>query len=134
LRSAIQGDARYPINDVYCHGDSWQLAVQQLAPEADAVLMDLRGFTRRNRGCVFELTELVRTVPLDRVVLLADRTTDLVAVEEIAGAAWRQRAEVDEAAQATVTVLRFTGGRRQDADALFGMLLEAAVPGPAGPH
>lgn len=134
LRSAVQGDARYPINDVYCHGDTWQLAVSRLAPESDAVLMDLRGFTRRNRGCVFELTELVRTVPLDRVVLLADRTTDLAAVEEIAAAAWLQRSAMDDAAQATVTVLRFTGSRRRDVDALFGMLLEAAVPGPAGPH
>jgi hypothetical protein len=135
LRTAVQGDARYPINDVFCHGDSWQLAVSRLAPESDVVLMDLRGFTRRNRGCVFELTALVRSVPLDRIVLLADRTTDLAAANEIAAAAWSERASVADAGpQQTLTVLRFSGSQTRNAQVLFGLLLEAAVPGPAGPE
>jgi hypothetical protein len=135
LRTAMQGDARYPINDVFCHGDTWQLAVRRLAPESDVVLMDLRGFTRRNRGCVFELTELVSAVPLDRIVLLADRTTDLAAADEIAAAAWSQRRTADDAgAQQTLTVLRFTSSQTRNAEALVGLLLEAAVPGPAGPE
>jgi hypothetical protein len=38
--------------------------------------MDLRGFTRDNAGCVFELKELARMVPLERVVFVVDRRTD----------------------------------------------------------
>ena len=131
LRGTIEGDARYPINDIYCHGDAWQHAVRRLAPESDAVLMDLRGFTRRNRGCVFELTELVRTVPRGRVVLLVDRTTDVAAADEIAATAWSQRVPADGLAPApALTVLRVTGARRRDSEALFRLLLEAAVPDP----
>jgi hypothetical protein len=44
--------------------------------------MDLRGFTSRNQGCAFELGVLVRTVALERIILLTDRTTDRSTLEE----------------------------------------------------
>jgi len=130
LRSSLEGDARYPVNELYCHANTWQRAVRQLAPASDAVLMDLRGFTRGNRGCVFELSELVRSVPLARVVLLADHTTDLPTVEEVACKAWAQLSAVSTSVQDApphLNVLLCAGSRTHDAEALFGLLLEAAV-------
>ena len=41
------------------------MVLSRLVHESDAVLMDLRGFSRGNAGCVFELQELARLVPLD---------------------------------------------------------------------
>jgi hypothetical protein len=38
--------------------------------------MDLRGFTAERTGCIFELGTLIDEVPLSRVVLLIDGTTD----------------------------------------------------------
>ena len=52
------------------------MVLSRLVRESDAVLMDLRGFTRDNAGCVFELKELARMVPLERVVFVIDRRTD----------------------------------------------------------
>ena len=130
LRSSLEGDLRYPINELYCSGDTWQHAVRQLAPESDAVLMDLRGFTRRNRGCVFELSELVRSVPLARVVLLADRTTDLRAVEETAMTASAQRSAASvRQDEPQLSVLLCARSSKHNAEALFGLLVEAAVKG-----
>jgi hypothetical protein len=60
-----------------------------VAPKSDAVLMDLRGFTRKNHGCVFELTWVVQQIPLSRIVVLIDATSDYQALEETAQAAWR---------------------------------------------
>ena len=44
--------------------------------QSDLVAMDLRGFTSTKKGCLFELGVLMETVPLARVALLIDRTTD----------------------------------------------------------
>ena len=69
-------DLRFRVNDFFCYDDTWKMVLTRLARESDAVLMDLRGFTRSNAGCVFELRELARMVPLERVVFVVDRRTD----------------------------------------------------------
>ena len=40
------------------------------------VLMDLRNFTKENKGCIFELNELLNAVPVQRLVLVVDNFTD----------------------------------------------------------
>ena len=69
-------DGRYRINEFFCHSDTWQMTMEQLAATSDAVLMDLRSFSPANQGCIFELGRLVDGVDLDRVVFLVDSTTD----------------------------------------------------------
>lgn len=44
--------------------------------QSDLVAMDLRAFTPERKGCIFELGALIDEVPLHRVVLLIDQTTD----------------------------------------------------------
>ena len=130
LRSELEGDGRFPVNEIHCYTDTWQSAVSQLARKADAVLMDLREFSRRNRGCVFELTELVRRVPLGRVVLLADRTTDMTAVDEVAHAAWAAlsvESPNSNEPRPELKILDCDERRDRNEQALFVLLLEAAV-------
>ncbi|MEO5741283.1 MAG: hypothetical protein ABIS29_11875 [Vicinamibacterales bacterium] len=69
-------DLRFRVNDFFCYDDTWKMVLSRLVRQSDAVLMDLRGFSRQNAGCVFELTELARIVPLERVVFVVDRRTD----------------------------------------------------------
>jgi hypothetical protein len=78
-------DLRFRVNDFFCYDDTWKMVLSRLVHESDAVLMDLRGFSRRNAGCVFELHELVRLVPLDRVVFVVDRRTDETLLAETLG-------------------------------------------------
>jgi hypothetical protein len=87
LHSRLEGDARYPINNVYCYATAWQRAVERLALKSDVVLMDLRGFTNRNQGCMIELTLVVQRIPLSRIVLLTDSSSDYQALEQVAQAA-----------------------------------------------
>jgi hypothetical protein len=77
-------DGRYRVNDFFCHDDTWRTVLSRLANECDAVLMDLRGFSRENTGCVFEIQELVRVVPLNKVVLIIDNRTDEESLRAIA--------------------------------------------------
>jgi len=80
-------DGRHRVNELYCHDGTWQLALQALVARADVVLMDLRGFQRRNRGCLHELQVLAEAPALWRVVVLVDGSTDLAAARQAAAAA-----------------------------------------------
>ena len=69
-------DLRFRVNDFFCYDDTWKMTLSALARESDAVLMDLRGFSRQNSGCIFEIHELAATVPLERVVFVTNERTD----------------------------------------------------------
>jgi hypothetical protein len=76
-------DGRFRVNELFCITDTWQEAVTRLIGQTDVVLMDLRGFSFTNAGCIFELQTLVKAVPLDQVVLLVDDSTDQILLENI---------------------------------------------------
>ena len=59
--------------------------LSRLVHDSDVVMMDLRGFSRDNAGCIFELHELARLVPLERVVFVIDRRTDEALLAETLG-------------------------------------------------
>jgi hypothetical protein len=69
-------DGRYRIAEFFCRADTWQPTMRRLVAESDSVLMDLRSFSRSNRGCVYELGRLLDTIDLSRVVFITDKTTD----------------------------------------------------------
>ena len=69
-------DGRFRVNEFFCHDDTWRATLQALARSSDAVLMDLRGFSRERSGCIYELGQLLELVPLRHITLLVDRTTD----------------------------------------------------------
>jgi hypothetical protein len=81
-------DGRYRVNDFFCHDDSWRMVLARLAGDSDAVLMDLRGFGPSNKGCVFEVYELLARVQLSRVVLVVDATTDRSFLDETLKGGW----------------------------------------------
>jgi hypothetical protein len=76
LDAAPDRDGRYRVNDFFCREDTWKMVLSRLVSESDVVLMDLRGFTEQNDGCVFEIEELINLVPLRRVKFIVDGTTD----------------------------------------------------------
>jgi hypothetical protein len=69
-------DGRYRVNEFFCRNDTWQQTVTKLMTQSDLVAMDLRGFTPERKGCIFELGALIDEVPLHRIALLIDQTTD----------------------------------------------------------
>ena len=69
-------DGRFRISEFCCRDDTWQATVVALIERADAIVMDLRGFTAARRGCEFELRQLVARTDPGRVVLVVDASTD----------------------------------------------------------
>lgn len=82
-------DGRYRVNEFFCHADTWQMTMRQLAKESNGVLMDLRSFSPTNHGCIYELEQLLDIVDLERVVFLVDETTDRQFLEETLQHLWQ---------------------------------------------
>jgi hypothetical protein len=76
LDDARARDGRFRINDFFCHADTWQRVLRKLIASTDVVLMDLRSFSERNAGCVFEIQELLGAMPFARLVFVVDEGTD----------------------------------------------------------
>ena len=133
MRSELESDLRYPVNEVYCYENTWKLAVGQLALDADAVLMDLRGFSRANAGCVFELEYLIREVHVGRILLIADRTTDVNAVTETLNRAWHSlpaEALARQRQNPEIAVMKLAGRRAIEKEALNRYLYQIAFGRP----
>lgn len=81
-------DGRYRVFEFFCHADTWQTVLRRLVQQSDAVMMDLRGFTLTNKGCIFELHELLDTVALDRILLVVDDTTDDCFLTDVLQQGW----------------------------------------------
>ena len=82
-------DGRYRINQFFCHRDSWQATMRELAKHSSVVLMDLRSFSARNQGCIYELGQLLNSVDLRRVLFLVDDTTDRKFLTATVSALWQ---------------------------------------------
>jgi len=83
-------DGRYRIHEFFCHNDTWQMTMDRLATSSHVVLMDLRSFSPRNQGCVYELGRLLDGIDLNRVVFLVDNTTDRNFLETTVQGLWQK--------------------------------------------
>jgi hypothetical protein len=70
-------DGRFRIGEFFCHDNTWRLTLTALARRSDVVLMDLRGFSKDNRGCLYELEQIVECGLLARTLFVIDDTTDV---------------------------------------------------------
>ena len=104
------------------------MTVSRLAREADAVLMDLRGFTPANRGCIFEIEQLIASVSLHRIVLLVDGSTDVPFPEQTLQGAWHAMPGDSPNAVAgrhRLQGLQASTNRGRTLDVLLGLLCES---------
>ncbi len=81
--SATDPDGRFRLEEFFCFDTTWRATVDALVARSEAVVLDLRGFTRERRGAAEELALLGRRGMFDRTVLITDGRTDLDFVESI---------------------------------------------------
>ena len=133
LDTAPDHDGRYRITDFFCRDTSWRTVFRLLAEDANVVLMDLRGFSSENCGCTYELGELLNLVPLDRIAIVIDRSTDerfLAQTIEQASARISSSSPNRGNDVIRVRVFRETGWRGLDPDRLLRLLCDTV----AQPH
>jgi hypothetical protein len=125
---AADPDGRYRIDEFFCRSDTWQMTMQRLAAESDAVLMDLRSFSPSNQGCVFELGRLLDGVDLARVVFLVDNTTDRTFLEATLERLWSELGVDSPNRHPAAPAARLFGIGRQSEHALIGLLAHLLAP------
>jgi hypothetical protein len=89
LHNRPDPDGRYRVNEFFCRVDTWQQTVRRLMAQSDLVVMDLRAFAPGRKGSIFELGALIDEVPLRRIVLLMDQTTDEPLLRRTLDDLWR---------------------------------------------
>jgi hypothetical protein len=77
LDEARDPDGRFRVTEFLCRDDTWQGTLESLLLRSEVVLMDLRGFTQANSGCLYELRKLAEHQRLERTLFVVDGTTDL---------------------------------------------------------
>jgi hypothetical protein len=122
-------DGRYRVNEVYCRDDTWRPTLEALLDASDTVLMDVRSFSDRNAGCIFELEQLVRRIATDEVVFVCDKTTDLRLLGRILDEAWQgARREGRTRGTGQVALVRVDGHSPRELTVLIQRLLGAGEP------
>ena len=66
----------YAINAMQCTNATWKEAIQALIDKAHIIVMDLSAISIYNQGITYELAKVVNEIPLKKVVMLMDNTTD----------------------------------------------------------
>jgi hypothetical protein len=84
---------RFAVNTILCSDGTWQVALNELIASTDVVQMDLGGFDEDNQGCAHELGLLVDRVPLERVLLVLDDSTDVPLLRRVLEESWSRMDE-----------------------------------------
>jgi hypothetical protein len=102
-------DGRFRVTEFFCHENTWSSTLAALLGRSDAILMDLRGFSEKNSGCIFELHQLIAQQRLDDTVFVVDTSTDVKLLEstvDMAGSRLRLEKVGSEAAAERERVYR----------------------------
>lgn len=75
----VKWDGTFKETPVSCYDNTWQMTVNTLVETSSVVLMDLRGFSEKNKGCEFEVNLLLNKIALKQILFIGySDTIDLV--------------------------------------------------------
>ena len=124
-------DGQFRVNDFFCYDDTWRMVLSRLVLESDVVLMDVRGFSSRNAGCIFEITELINVMPLGQVLFIMDGTTDEAFLRQNLKQAWENMKSTSPnrlSQFGRLHLFRFDSLHDQSLQQLFKVLSISATP------
>src|SRR5215216_2154617 len=111
------------------------MTLSRLVADSDAVLMDLRGFSSQNAGVIYEITELINVVPLERALFIIDETTDEQFLRQTIRGAWDTMSPTSPNRSSTpkqLRLVRFSGSHDGELQHLLAALSNAAKSGTVG--
>jgi hypothetical protein len=123
-------DGRMRISKVFCHEDTWRATLRALLRRSDVVLMDLRGFSASNSGCVFELRQLAESGHLPRTVFVIDQTTDVRLLKSTVAEQARAGGALDASGAFPLNLEALTSRSAQELERIYGRLRDLALARP----
>jgi hypothetical protein len=130
-------DGRFRVTEVYCTADTWQPTVLEMMARAGVILLDLREYAGTRLGTRYELTEVLRRAPLQKVLVLVGSGDDVTGLRAEIESIWGDvgRSRRDPAESFELTVLQFSRSSHAEMRGLFRAAVRAAesdVPNGAG--
>jgi len=122
-------DGRYRVNDFSCQENTWRATLQELLLRNEVMLMDLRGFNQKNKGCIYELAQLFNMIPLEHIVLTVDNSTDIKFLHETLQHLWQTMAASSpnhQSSRAVIKLLRIQKQSYKEMQRLLELLLNSA--------
>lgn len=127
-------DGQFRVNDFFCYEDTWRMVLSRLVSNSDVVLMDLRGFSSQNMGCIFEIKELINAVTLGQMAFIIDDTTDELFLRQVVHQAWDQMSPTSPNRQLTTGLLSLVRLRRLQDDELKQLLHTLSIASSSRPQ
>ena len=72
----------YDFISMYCFDNLWKITLQDLVGLSKYILMDLRGYSRQNIGCSFEINYILRNFSHEKMLYIIDERTDMAYLSE----------------------------------------------------
>jgi hypothetical protein len=121
-------DGRFRVTEAYCTADTWQPTVLEMMARAGVILLDLREYAGTRLGTRYELTEVLRRAPLQKVLVLVGSGDDVRKLRAEIESIWRDvgRARRDRAESLELTVLQFSRSSHAEIRGLFRAAVRAA--------
>jgi len=69
-RHPVKLDKTFKEKPVSCYDNTWKFTVEKLVEYADVALMDLRGFSEKNKGCEYEVNLLLNKVSISKILFI----------------------------------------------------------------
>ena len=61
---------------MYCHDNTWKIAVVEFIKTCNVILMDLRGYSEQRKGCEYEVDLILDSIESKYIVFLVDNEND----------------------------------------------------------
>ena len=122
-------DGRFRVTEVYCTADTWQPAVLEMLEGAGVILLDLREYGATRKGTRYELREVLRRAPLEKVIMLVGSGDDVTRLSAEIESIWRDvghsRRDCDGSTE--LTVLQFRRSSHAEMRGLFRAAVGATI-------
>jgi hypothetical protein len=69
-KKPVKLDGTFKETPLSCYDNTWQITVETLVKTSNVVLMDLRGFSEKNKGCEYEINLLLNKIHLSRILFI----------------------------------------------------------------
>ena len=86
----LQADFTFKGMPAMCYDNTWRIAVSEFVKRADALLMDLRGFSGERKGCEYEVDFLLDTMPINQILFMVDSESDRDLVRRLITDRWAE--------------------------------------------
>ena len=115
-------DGRFRVSELFCANTTWKQTVLAMIEHAGEILLDLREYSASRAGTRYELQELLRRAPLERVLFLTDEAGDAPQLRAAISDAWQA---VGRRADQTVQIVQLKSESDAALDGLFRLAARA---------